>query len=114
MSQDGNNVGCLGEAIVSCNHAKLDQIPKGIPTEISELYLGVNDITSKESQRLEHLKSLPRLDLSNNKVSALSPYVFVSLTRLATLIVSYTKLQCFQDDAFRGLKNWHILSLHGS
>lgn len=122
---NGNDVGCLGDnycppscsctgTIVRCSHAKLDQIPKGIPPETSELYLDVNDITNIESQRLEHLKSLTRLDLSNNKVSVLPPYVFANLTRLATLIVSYNKLQCVQENAFGGLKNLRILSLHGN
>jgi slit protein 2 len=118
-------VGCLGAnycppscsctgTIVRCSHAKLTQIPKGIPPETSELYLDVNEITSIESHRLEHLKSLTRLDLSNNKVSVLPPYVFANLTRLATLIVSYNKLQCVQENAFGGLANLRILSLHGN
>ena len=119
-----------------CSHAKLKQIPKGIPPETSELYLDVNEITSIDSHRLEHLKSLTRLDLSNNKVSVLPPYVFANLTRLATLIVSYNKLQCVQENAFGGtafqflikhsstalvkpsdcvgLANLRILSLHGN
>ena len=92
---------CTG-TIVRCSHAKLKQIPKGIPPETSELYLDVNEITSIDSHRLEHLKSLTRLDLSNNKVSVLPPYVFANLTRLATLIVSYNKLQCVQENAFGG------------
>ena len=113
---DGNDVGCLGAnycppscsctgTIVRCSHAKLTKIPKGIPPETSELYLDVNEITSIESHRLEHLKSLTRLDLSNNKVSVLPPYVFANLTRLATLIVSYNKLQCVQENVFGGLAN---------
>jgi len=122
---NGNDVGCLGAnycppscsctgTIVRCSHAKLKQIPKGIPPETSELYLDVNEITSIDSHRLEHLKSLTRLDLSNNKVSVLPPYVFANLTRLATLIVSYNKLQCVQENAFGGLANLRILSLHGN
>ena len=42
------------------------------------------------------------------------PYVFSNLSRLATLIVSYNKLQCVQERAFAGLKNLRILSLHGN
>ena len=104
---------CTG-TIVRCSHAKLTQIPKGIPPETSELYLDVNEITSIESHRLEHLKSLTRLDLSNNKVSVLPPYVFANLTRLATLIVSYNKLQCVQENAFGGLENLSSSSPHMS
>ena len=93
-----------------CSHAKLKQIPKGIPPETSELYLDVNEITSIDSHRLEHLKSLTRLDLSNNKVSVLPPYVFANLTRLATLIVSYNKLQCVQENAFGGTLRHNFIS----
>ena len=94
------------------NNAKLKQIPKGIPPETSELYLDVNEITSIDSHRLEHLKSLTRLDLSNNKVSVLPPYVFANLTRLATLIVSYNKLQCVQENAFGGTASPQFLINH--
>jgi len=119
------DAGCLGDnycppectctgTIVRCSHAKLTEIPKGIPRETSELYLDVNEITNIETDRLNHLKSLTRLDLSNNKISVLPPLVFSNLTRLATLIVSYNKLQCVQEQAFGGLKNLRILSLHGN
>lgn len=122
---NGNDMGCLGDnycppqcsctgTIVRCSHANLKEIPKGIPPETSELYLDVNDISSIDTHRLKHLKSLSRLDLSNNQISVLPPYVFANLTRLATLIVSYNKLQCVQDNAFGGLKNLRILSLHGN
>jgi hypothetical protein len=37
-----------------------------------------------------------RSDLSNNQITVLPPNVFSNLTRLATLIVSYNKLQCIQ------------------
>merc|ERR1719483_1044885 len=88
---NGNNVGCLGDnycppacsctgTIVRCSHAKLTKIPKGIPPETSELYLDVNEITSIDNHRLQHLKSLTRLDLSNNQVSVLPPFVFANLT----------------------------------
>eukprot|EP00096_Caligus_rogercresseyi_P013821 TRINITY_DN6421_c0_g1_i2.p1 TRINITY_DN6421_c0_g1~~TRINITY_DN6421_c0_g1_i2.p1 ORF type:complete len:1396 (-),score=344.95 TRINITY_DN6421_c0_g1_i2:865-5052(-) len=120
-----NDIGCLGAnycppectctgTIVRCSHAKLTEIPEGLPRETSELYLDVNDIQSINSDRLRHLKSLARLDLSNNKINVLPPSIFANLTRLATLIVSYNKLQCIQEDAFAGLKNLRILSLHGN
>ena len=65
-------MGCLGDdycppqctctgTIVRCSHAKLQEIPKGIPPETSELYLDVNQITAIDTQRLYHLKALTRL-----------------------------------------------------
>ena len=51
-------------------------------------------------------------DLSNNQISVLPPFVFSNLTRLATLIVSYNKLQCVQENAFgrKLLYLWSFLS----
>ena len=43
--------------------------------------------------------------MSNNHVTVLPPDVFSNLNRLATLIVSYNKLQCVQSRAFSGMVN---------
>ena len=65
-------MGCLGDnycppsctctgTIVRCSHAKLDEIPSGIPAETSELYLDVNKIQAIDRERIERLTSLSRL-----------------------------------------------------
>lgn len=67
-----NSEGCLGDnycppectctgTVVRCSHAKLKEIPNGIPRETSELYLDVNEINSIDTNRLKHLKALSRL-----------------------------------------------------
>ena len=67
-----NSQGCLGDnycppectctgTVVRCSHAKLKEIPNGIPRETSELYLDVNEITAIDTNRLKHLKALTRL-----------------------------------------------------
>lgn len=67
-----NSEGCLGDnycppectctgTVVRCSHAKLKEIPNGIPRETSELYLDVNEINAIDTNRLKHLKSLSRL-----------------------------------------------------
>lgn len=48
-------------------------------------YLDVNDITVIQAERLNHLKYLARLDLSNNQLQVLSNFTFVNLTNLSTL-----------------------------
>lgn len=88
--------GCLGEGycppscictgtVVRCSRNALNEIPKGIPTETTELYLESNNISMIHSDRIRHLKSLTRLDLSNNRISILSNYTFTNLTKLSTL-----------------------------
>ena len=64
--------GCLGEGycppsctctgtVVRCSRNKLKEIPKGIPSETSELYLESNEISMIHQDRISHLKSLTRL-----------------------------------------------------
>lgn len=67
-----SNGGCLGEdycppmctctgTVVRCSRNKLTEIPRGIPTETSELYLESNEISIIHQERIRHLKSLTRL-----------------------------------------------------
>lgn len=93
---ESDDQGCLGEdycppkctctgTIVRCSRAKLREIPKNIPLETTELYLDVNEIQSIQPERLSHLRSLTRLDLSNNMISVLSNSTFANLTKLSSL-----------------------------
>lgn len=88
--------GCLGEGycppsctctgtIVRCSRNGLTDIPKGIPSETTELYLESNNISSISNDRIRHLRALTRLDVSNNKINILSNYTFANLTKLSTL-----------------------------
>ncbi|XP_055372286.1 protein slit-like isoform X2 [Condylostylus longicornis] len=120
-----NNEGCLGEGycpsacscmgtVVRCSKNRLEEIPKGIPEETTELFLEGNEIIEIDSSRIEHLKALTRLDLSSNHILILPSNVFENLTKLSTLILSNNKIQCVQEHAFIGLNNLRILSLHGN
>lgn len=115
-----NDQGCLGEnycppkctctgTVVRCSRAKLKEIPRGIPAETSELYLDANEIESIQVDRIGHLKSLTRLDLSTNHISILSNNTFANLGKLSTLIISYNRLQCVQRDSLAGLKSLRIM-----
>lgn len=64
--------GCLGEGycppscsctgtVVRCSRNNLTEIPRGIPSETSELYLESNKIKMILKDRISHLKSLTRL-----------------------------------------------------
>ncbi|CAG0919789.1 unnamed protein product [Notodromas monacha] len=120
-----DDVGCVGAGhcprgcqcegtVVRCSRSKLQEIPKDIPQETTELYLDVNDIKVVQPERLSHLSSLVRLDLSNNKISVLGNNTFGNLTRLETLIISYNKLECIHSNSLAGLHALRILSLHGN
>nr|XP_027218511.1 protein slit-like [Penaeus vannamei] len=123
---EGDETGCLGVeercpadcrcegTVVRCSRAKLREIPLGIPSHTTELYLDVNEITEIDAERLSHLTALTRLDLSNNQIAVLQNNTFSSLHQLSTLIVSYNKLQCMQRDSLAGLRKLRILSIHGN
>ncbi|CAG0919788.1 unnamed protein product [Notodromas monacha] len=96
-----DDVGCVGAGhcprgcqcegtVVRCSRSKLQEIPKDIPQETTEL------------------------DLSNNKISVLGNNTFGNLTRLETLIISYNKLECIHSNSLAGLHALRILSLHGN
>ncbi|KAK0167887.1 hypothetical protein PV327_001742, partial [Microctonus hyperodae] len=122
---NSDSVGCLGDdycpprcqcagSVVSCLRSHLTEIPRGIPPETTELLLGVNDIKTIQPERLNHLRMLTRLDLSNNQIGMLSNDTFRNLTKLSHLIISYNKLQCVQRNALAGLKSLRIINLHGN
>ncbi|XP_076624299.1 slit guidance ligand isoform X1 [Colletes latitarsis] len=122
---NNDSVGCLGDdycppqcncagSVVRCSRSQLTEIPRGIPPETTELYLDVNDIKTIQPERLNHLRILTRLDLSNNQIAMLSNDTFKNLTKLSHLIISYNKLQCVQRNALAGLKSLRIMSLHGN
>ncbi|XP_051157460.1 protein slit isoform X1 [Leptopilina boulardi] len=122
---NSDSLGCLGDdycppqcncagSVVRCSRSRLTEIPRGIPPETTELYLDVNDITTIQPERLNHLRILTRLDLSNNQISVLSNDTFKNLTNLSHLIISYNQLQCVQRNALLGLKSLRIMSLHGN
>ncbi|XP_012937853.1 slit homolog 2 protein [Aplysia californica] len=101
---------CTG-TVVRCSHQQLNEIPKYIPLDTTELYVDVNDI-AKVPYEIGLLTNLKRLDLSHNKIVTLPSKIFSNLTQLSTLILSYNDLQCISETSFFNMKNLRILSLH--
>uniref|UniRef100_A0A8C1F0Z8 Slit homolog 1 protein n=1 Tax=Cyprinus carpio carpio TaxID=630221 RepID=A0A8C1F0Z8_CYPCA len=79
---------CL-DTVVRCSNKGLKVLPKGIPKDVTELYLDGNQFTQ-----------VP-LELSNYK-------------HLTLIILSYNRLRCIPIKAFDGLKSLRLLSLHGN
>ncbi|XDV14953.1 hypothetical protein PO909_015116, partial [Leuciscus waleckii] len=79
---------CL-DTVVRCSNKGLKVLPKGIPKDVTELYLDGNQFTQ-----------VP-LELSNYK-------------HLTLIILSYNRLRCIPVKAFDGLKSLRLLSLHGN
>ncbi|XP_059586234.1 slit homolog 1 protein [Alligator mississippiensis] len=103
---------CL-DTVVRCSNKHLKALPRGIPKNVTELYLDGNQFTQVPGQ-LSSFKYLQLVDLSNNKISSLSNSSFTNMSQLTTLILSYNALQCIPPLAFEGLRSLRLLSLHGN
>ncbi|XP_072413292.1 slit homolog 1 protein-like isoform X2 [Chiloscyllium punctatum] len=103
---------CL-ETVVRCSNKHLKSLPKGIPKNVTELYLDGNQFSSVPTV-LYTFKHLQLVDMSNNRISSLTNTSFINMSQLTTLILSYNSLRCIPASAFQGLHSLRLLSLHGN
>ncbi|XP_016132038.1 slit homolog 1 protein-like [Sinocyclocheilus grahami] len=103
---------CL-DTVVRCSNKHLLALPRGIPRNVTELYLDGNLFVAVPKE-LSAFKQLQLVDLSNNKISSLSNSSFANMTQLTTLILSYNALRCIPALVFGGLSSLRLLSLHGN
>nr|XP_014351256.1 PREDICTED: slit homolog 1 protein-like [Latimeria chalumnae] len=103
---------CL-DTVVRCSNKHLRSLPKGIPKNVTELYLDGNQFTVVPPV-LSSFRFLQLVDLSNNKIGSLTNSSFNNMSQLTTLILSYNSLQCIPQATFEGLRSLRLLSLHGN
>ncbi|XP_017704910.1 PREDICTED: slit homolog 3 protein isoform X3 [Rhinopithecus bieti] len=101
------------ETVVRCSNKGLRALPKGMPKDVTELYLEGNHLTAVPRE-LSTLRHLTLIDLSNNSISMLTNYTFSNMSHLSTLILSYNRLRCIPVHAFNGLRSLRVLTLHGN
>ncbi|TMS23078.1 Slit-like protein 1 protein [Larimichthys crocea] len=101
------------DSVVRCSNKHLQALPRGLPRNVTELYLDGNQFTSVPKE-LATFKYLQLVDLSNNKISSLSDDSFYNMSQLTTLILSYNSLRCIPPLALGGLRSLRLLSLHGN
>ncbi|CAG5945868.1 unnamed protein product, partial [Menidia menidia] len=101
------------ETVVRCSNKHLQALPRGLPRNVTELYLDGNQFTTVP-QELAAFKYLQLVDLSNNKINSLSDESFSNMSQLTTLILSYNSLRCIPPLALAGLHSLRLLSLHGN
>ncbi|XP_023255154.1 slit homolog 1 protein-like [Seriola lalandi dorsalis] len=107
-----NQCTCM-DTVVRCSNKHLQALPRGLPRNVTELYLDGNQFTSVPKE-LATFKYLQLVDLSNNKISSLSDDSFSNMSQLTTLILSYNSLRCIPPLALGGLRSLRLLSLHGN
>ncbi|EPY73543.1 slit 3 protein-like protein [Camelus ferus] len=101
------------ETVVRCSNRGLRTLPKGIPKDVTELYLEGNHLTAVPRE-LSTLRHLTLIDLSNNSIGVLTNYTFSNMSHLSTLILSYNQLRCIPVHSFYGLRSLRVLTLHGN
>uniref|UniRef100_A0A8B9JDG9 Slit homolog 1a (Drosophila) n=1 Tax=Astyanax mexicanus TaxID=7994 RepID=A0A8B9JDG9_ASTMX len=79
---------CL-ETVVRCSNKHLRALPKGIPRNVTELYLDGNQFS-------------------------MVPKELAAFKYLQLVILSYNSLRCIPSLAFSGLRSLRLLSLHGN
>ncbi|XP_049576546.1 slit homolog 1b isoform X3 [Syngnathus scovelli] len=101
------------DTVVRCSNKHLQALPRGLPANLTELYLDGNRFT-RVPGHLGNFRHLQLIDLSNNQISSLSDDSFANMSQLTTLILSYNSLQCIPPLALGGLRKLRLLSLHGN
>lgn len=101
------------ETVVRCSNRGLRALPKGMPKDVTELYLEGNHLTAVPKE-LSTFRQLTLIDLSNNSISMLINHTFSNMSHLSTLILSYNRLRCIPVHAFNGLRSLRVLTLHGN
>ncbi|NXJ70833.1 LRC26 protein, partial [Rostratula benghalensis] len=126
---------CFSSGEVDCSSHALREVPQGLATNISSLWLGYNFITVLEPhsfpaltgllllslhhnrlglihpQALVGLGALQELDLSNNYLTVLTPETFLPLTSLAKLNLGSNRLEELEPEVLRSLPRLQALLL---
>uniref|UniRef100_A0A2S2Q070 G-protein coupled receptor n=1 Tax=Sipha flava TaxID=143950 RepID=A0A2S2Q070_9HEMI len=100
---------------INCTGHGLEQFPYDIEKEITFFHLGGNNFSSDlNAKTFEHLDRLVYLDLMNNSIKYLKPFVFSTLWRLKTLNLQNNEITILENGSFLGLGRLTGLHLQGN
>ncbi|XP_032831295.1 leucine-rich repeat-containing protein 3 [Petromyzon marinus] len=100
---------------VKCSGAGFSSVPEDLPAATSRLLLDANLIASLPPAVLRHLPALRELDLSGNRLEAISPGAFDGAARsLELLDLSANRLRSLRPAALAGLGPAVGMFLHGN
>ncbi|XP_072366705.1 type III endosome membrane protein TEMP isoform X1 [Scyliorhinus torazame] len=100
-----------------CSGRNLTSVPKDLPTNLTILDLSYNSVDAtdlRNSRRLQALRNLVFLNLSNNHIPTLSPGIFASLKMLKVLDLSNCEIDVLHPRAFKGLLSLKTLILNNN
>ncbi|XP_078656760.1 uncharacterized protein LOC144902964 [Branchiostoma floridae x Branchiostoma belcheri] len=94
-----------------CSYRGLTSVPQDLPTRITILYMGGNNIKTLSQSDFSRYRSLIRLELQYNQISMIHNNTFRDLTSLTTLDLNYNHLTNLTAGIFVGLGNLQTLYL---
>ncbi|XP_013404210.1 slit homolog 2 protein [Lingula anatina] len=101
--------------IVDCRNGDHTQIPWNLPdvTSVKEMYLNHNHIVSIVAELREY-GNLEVLDLSDNQISLVSNFSFITSRSLKVLSLSSNRMTSLKANTFVGLTSLQVLLLSGN
>lgn len=100
-----------GSNIVDCGGAKLTEVPKRIPMDVTELYLDGNNLGDLQNHMFIGKKRMERLYLNDSLIERLDSKVFNGLSGLKVLHLENNALTKLADAEFSQLSNLNELYL---
>ncbi|XP_066298954.1 leucine-rich repeat-containing protein 24-like [Branchiostoma lanceolatum] len=97
-----------------CSSLGLTSVPQNLPTNITYLDLGSNQIATLSQSDFSRYRNLETLRLKNNSISTINDQAFYYLSHLVTLYIYLNSLTSIGSDMFTGLENLQYLYLHGN
>uniref|UniRef100_A0A673B768 Slit homolog 1b (Drosophila) n=1 Tax=Sphaeramia orbicularis TaxID=375764 RepID=A0A673B768_9TELE len=98
------------DTVVRCSNKHLQALPRGLPRNVTELYLDGNQFTSVPKE-LATFKYLQLVDLSNNKISSLSDDAFANMSQLTTLSLHGNDISELQQGIFKDVASLSHLAI---
>eukprot|EP00042_Codosiga_hollandica_P030943 m.183488 g.183488 ORF g.183488 m.183488 type:complete len:537 (-) comp53500_c1_seq3:33-1643(-) len=95
----------------TCANLTLAQVPSCLPTNITELDLSMNGLTSLEANVFAMFASLENLTLAQNDLTIIQPNAFAGLSSLLNLNLSYNSLTSLEVNTFAGLSSLSFLEV---
>ncbi|XP_067846104.1 type III endosome membrane protein TEMP [Heptranchias perlo] len=105
------------EESASCTGRNLKRVPKDLPANLTSLDLSYNSVDASDpenSRRLQALRNLVFLNLSNNHIPALTREIFMNLKMLKVLDLSNCEIDLVHPRALKGLLSLQILILNNN
>ncbi|XP_065211228.1 G-protein coupled receptor GRL101-like [Planococcus citri] len=100
---------------INCTNLSLTYVPNNIEKEITWFHLGGNELYHVlTNETFYHFNRLLYLDLSNNNITMLIPYMFEKLWRLNTLNLQNNNIEVLENGTFYGLSKLKGLHLEGN